>query len=502
MSSIDAEPDASAVEADEKPKLSLEVTVEQPNACKRHVVVLISEADVDRYRGEATDEMQPKAAVPGFRPGRAPRKLVEARFRSEIEERTKGSLLLDAVTQAMDENDFSAISEPDFDFDAVALPDKGPLTLEFDVEVRPDFEMPAWEGLKLNRFATEPTDEEIDKQVERLKAKYSRTETVERPARHGDKLTVDIDVASAEDESNVLHQLEDIELPLQQEIVFPDATIADFDSLMHDIKLKEKRTVEVEIGDDAANAELAGKKAQLTFRVKQIREEVLPTTSELLTQLEDEDIESEEDLRERLRKELSHQINYHNQQAIRGQITSLLTESADLELPEDLVKRQTERELQRAVYELQAAGFPDESIRAHANKIRQDASDRTNRALKEHFILERIADEQEIDASTADFDNEIQRIAARNSESPRRVRARLEKRGEMDVIRNQIVERKVVDLICEKAEFEDKPVEDAMKPETDSYGCETPIAGTAKEDLPLAKHKDDAQQLPVQPERT
>ena len=137
MSSIDAEPDASAVEADEKPKLSLEVTVEQPNACKRHVVVLISEADVDRYRGEATDEMQPKAAVPGFRPGRAPRKLVEARFRSEIEERTKGSLLLDAVTQAMDENDFSAISEPDFDFDAVALPDKGPLTLEFEVEVRP-----------------------------------------------------------------------------------------------------------------------------------------------------------------------------------------------------------------------------------------------------------------------------------------------------------------------------------------------------------------------------
>jgi len=79
--------------------------------------------------------------------------------------------------------------------------------------------------------------------------------------------------------------------------------------------------------------------------------------------------------------------------------------------------------------------------------------------LKEHFILERIAEEEEIDADEQDYEAEIRLIAAQSSESPRRVRARLEKSGSMDVLRNQIIERKVIERILESAKFKEVPYE-------------------------------------------
>ena len=121
------------------------------------------------------------------------------------------------------------------------------------------------------------------------------------------------------------------------------------------------------------------------------------------------------------------------------------------------MERQSYRELERAVLELQRSGFSEEEIHAHENLLRQNSRVLTARALKEHFILERIAEDQEIEAEEEDYDSEIRLIAAQRNESPRRVRARLEKSGSMDVLRNQIIERKVVDLILEHAQFHEVP---------------------------------------------
>src|SRR6056297_4014465 len=96
-------------EGQEKTPLSLEVNVDKSSTCERHVTVTVAREDIDRYLREAFDELKQKAEVPGFRPGRAPRKLVESRFKDQIEERVKGSLLTDALAQLGDEQQFTAI---------------------------------------------------------------------------------------------------------------------------------------------------------------------------------------------------------------------------------------------------------------------------------------------------------------------------------------------------------------------------------------------------------
>ena len=148
--------------------------VTSPSACERHVTVTISRADIDRYFDDAFGEMMPTAAVPGFRIGRAPRKVVENRFRDEVSDQVKSALLLDSLEQISEEQRFTAISEPNFDLEAVEVPKEGPMTFEFTIEVRPEFDLPKWKGLKLKRPVREFTDADIDEQLEQMLSRYGQ----------------------------------------------------------------------------------------------------------------------------------------------------------------------------------------------------------------------------------------------------------------------------------------------------------------------------------------
>src|SRR5262245_57360034 len=178
---------------DEAPqKLDLDVQVTNPSACERHVTVTIARADIERYFDEAFGEMMPTAAVPGFRAGRAPRKVVEHRFRDEVAEQVKSSLLLDSLEQISQEQRFTAISEPDFDLEAVEVPKEGPMTFEFTIEVRPEFDLPKWKGLKLSRPVRKFTDEDVSEQLGQMLSRYGQLAPFEGKASEGDYLSVNI----------------------------------------------------------------------------------------------------------------------------------------------------------------------------------------------------------------------------------------------------------------------------------------------------------------------
>jgi trigger factor len=140
---------------------------------------------------------------------------------------------------------------------------------------------------------------------------------------------------------------------------------------------------------------------------------------------------------------------------------------------------------------LRRSGFDDDSIRRHVNELRQSVMASTAKALKEHFILERIAEDESIAETAADYDEEIRAIASQSGESPRRVRASLEKRGLMDVLRNQIIERKTLDLITSSATFTDIPFE-FPKPDSDAVDHAVCGAVVGDEEIPTANHAEAA----------
>jgi trigger factor len=447
--------EAAADEGKEPERLSLDVKIDSPSACERHVTVTVSREDVDRYLDEAYSELMDTAAVPGFRVGRAPRKLVESRFKDEIGEKIKGSLLMDSLSQISEEQSFTAISEPELKLDAIEVPDEGPMVFEFDIEVRPEFELPKWRGLKIERPVREFTDADVDEQLEQMLARYGQLAPFDGAAAEGDYVTANIRVTH---DGKTIAQEDERVLRLRPTLSFLDGRLEGFGKLLEGAQAGEKRNGKVELTQDAPNEELRGKSVDVEFEVLEVKKLKLPElTADFLQEMGNFD--SVEKMREAIRANLQRQLDYEQQKKARQQITAELIKKADWELPPGLLKRQSVRELERAVMEMRRAGFSEAEIRARQNELRQNSAGSTAKALKEHFILERIAEEEKIEAGEGDFESEIFLIAMQSGESPRRVRAQIEKRGLMDVLQNQIVERKVLERVQAEAKFKDLPYE-------------------------------------------
>lgn len=479
-----ASPETAEAPDQEKQKLTLEVKIEEPSACERHITATIARDDIERYMSEAIDELMPEAAVPGFRPGRAPRKLVENRFRKDVTQQVKGSLLMDAIAQITEEEDLSAISEPDFDYEAIDVPDEGPMTFEFDLEVRPDFEMPQWKGLKLEKPVREHGPDEVDKHLKKMLRRHAEMVDKDGPVEPSDYVTVDMEFSAG---GEVVSELPDETVCVMPVLSFYDGKLKGFDKLMKGAAVGDTREAKVKLSSDAANESLRGEEVEAKFKVLEVHRMELPELDgPMLERLGG--FENEGDLRDAVKEHLERQLNYQGNQRVRQQIADLLTESANWELPPDLLRRQSQRELNRAVLELRSAGFSDEEIKAHESDLRQNSRESTAKALKEHFILERIAEDQDIDAAPGDFDTEIAMIAAQSGENPRRVRARLEKQDMMDTLRNQIIERKVIELIQSEADFKEVPF---APEESETEAVEHFIGGEPQAEIPAAKHGEE-----------
>jgi trigger factor len=127
-------------------------------------------------------------------------------------------------------------------------------------------------------------------------------------------------------------------------------------------------------------------------------------------------------------------------------------------LPHDLLVRQARKAMARKVMEMKADGVSEQEIAQRQRLLQQDILESTALALKEHFVLQKIAEVEKIEVDDDDLDDEIERLAAQNDESPRRVRARLEKDDLLDALAAEMIERKALDLILESAEYEDVPL--------------------------------------------
>ncbi len=441
-----------SVEEETQP-LSLEVKIDERGACERHVTVTVSREDIERYFDNEFSELMTSAQVPGFRVGHAPRRLIEARFRKDVADRVKSALLMDSIGQINEREDLSPISEPDFKFDAIELPDEGPMTFEFDLEVRPQFDVPQWKGLKIERPVREFTDADVDEALERELARFGKLVPHSGAAKSGDYITTNLSFVH---DGETLSSAEEEVIRIRPVLSFRDGRIEDFDKLMVGVKAGETRTAEATLTEDAPNRALRGQKVTARFEILEVKRLELPElTPEFLAS--NGDFESEAELRDAIRDNLYRQLEYHQHRRAREQVTAALTVAANWELPPTLLERQSEREMQRAVLELQRSGFSDDEIRAYENQLRQNSRAEVARALKEHFILERIAEDQGIDADADDYEQEIALIAAQSGETSRRIRARLEKSGGMDALRNQVIERKVIGLILSEATFTEVP---------------------------------------------
>ena len=466
-------------------KLTINVDVAETGSCSRHITIKVSREDVDYYVDREVEELWKSQAIPGFRPGKAPRKLVAKRFNKEIKERVKGSLILDSISQANTDLNLVPISEPDLKVDDIILPEEGEFIYEYNIEVRPTFDIPNWKGLKIKKYTHDFTSEEIDAEILRYRTAHGRLETKDGPAASDDyirtNLTFEVDGAP-------ISPTKTETLRIRPTLSFTDCVIKDFDKLVAGAVPGDVRVHNVVLSKDILNEELRGKEVVAKFEILEVLTAIIPELDEEFLK-EIGGFDNVGDFRDAILNELTRQLEYEQYQYARRQICEALTANANWELPPKLLKDQEEREYVRAVLELRRAGFSDEQILKQSNILRRNASQTMTTALKQHFVFEAIAESEGVVDEDRDYQIEYALIAAQTGENPRRVASRIEREGKTDVVRNQIIERKVVDLIQREADFVNVPYESGFSAHDAEEAVEI-SAGSDDSGIPEATEED------------
>jgi trigger factor len=445
---------ATETPAEEKKKLAQTVDIQDVGPCKKHIKVSIDRGDIDRLMDDKFKELMPEANIAGFRPGKAPRQLVIKRFQKDVADQVKGELLLASMEQLAEDHEIAPLSRPDFDPLKIEIPKEGPLVYEFEVEVRPEFEVPNYKGLKIKRPVHEFTDAEVAEEERRILAPYGQiVPKPEGKAEVGDVIIAD---GATKDGDRVLGSFKELTVRVESRLAFKDGVAEHFADQVKGANAGDTRTVDITMSSNVADESLRGKPVKATFEIKDVKTLRMPELSHEF--LHGFGVHTPEQFHELIRVVLKRRLEYLQRQSARQQIMEQLAGQTNWELPQDLLQRQARRAMHRRIMEMRAEGLSENEIAGRLRLLQQDIIQSTAAALKEHFVLQKIADLEKIDIDEEDIEDEIDRIAAQDGQSPRRVRARLEKEDMMEALAAEIIENKTLDLILQSAEYEDVPL--------------------------------------------
>lgn len=435
-------------------KMTLGVDVRDIGPCKKHVKVSVPEADIAYIRNFVLSEMKSKAAVPGFRPGKAPKDIIAKKFARELNDEIKQKVLIGSLEQLSQDTNIEPINEPDLDVENLTIPDSGSFDYEFQVEVRPAFDMPAYDQMTIKRPVRETAAADIDQAQQRFLEQYLELIPTDGAVEAGDSVNI---CAAFSHKGETLQDHAHFTARVRPTLRFEDGEIVEFDKLLVGAKAGETRETTIVISKEAENVAMRGEKVQVTLKVEKVDRVKLPELNKALFQRVG--VETIDELRIEIEQALQRQVQYDQRQAVRKQVLEKITASATWELPEDLVLKQVENAMYREVLEMQQAGYTEPQIRARENELRQHQVSMTRQAMKEHFILDKIATQEGIEVNQYDIEAELHYMAMSRGENVRRLRARMEKSGVIENLEAQIRERKAVDVILSKAVFEDVPME-------------------------------------------
>jgi trigger factor len=440
-----------AVATEQDEAFEYPITIEDAGPGSKKVSVEIPRDRITTELEKQFKELRQQAAVPGFRVGHAPQKLIEKRFSTDVKEQVRRSLISESYEQAVEKNKLQVIGEPEFENpDAIKLPDEGALSYSFTVEVQPDFSLPGLEHLEVKKPMVQINDENVDQAMQNLREQQGALVPVEdRGVEARDYLTADVHVKL---DGNVIAHQHDAQIVARPGRL-GGIQIDDLDKQLEGMKPGETRTISAHAPDTHANEQLRGKDVQIEISLKDFkRMELVEVTPEFLADL---GFDTEEELRQALREQMEEKIHADVQQNMREQVNQYLLANTQVDLPAKLSDKQTDRLANRRAIDMMMRGVPRDQVEANIERLRHGARDEAIRELKLFFILQKLANEQGVDVDEPELNGRIAMLAAQRETRPEKLKQEMSKDGSLANLYIQMREQKAVDNVLEKAKIQE-----------------------------------------------
>ena len=434
----------------------MNVTVENLAPCKKLVRVEVDAQKVDEAFEAMTRDFQRKAKFPGFRPGKVPREFVARKFEKEIQDEAKAKLINDSYKRALEEQKLDVVANPDIE--EIQFGRGRPLQFAATVETAPEFELPEYKGLPARVESRAVTEADVDQALQVLRAQRVSYRTVDRPlAASGEVAVVNY---TGQCEGKPITQIAPTAMGLTEKKGFwiemgSDSFIRGFAQQLLGAKAGEKRTVTVEFPADFVTPQLAGKRGVYEVQVVEVKEKYLPPLDDQLAQAYE--AQSLEKLREGVRRDLENELTHKRSTSIRNQLIQGLMGRVQFELPETSVANETKRRVYDMVNGQQRRGATLEQIEEHKDQTYSVATQEAKERVKFAFLIQRIAEKEDIKVSDDEINRSISELAAANKIPREKLAKDLRERNALIGIYDQIMTQKVLEFLERNAQLIDAP---------------------------------------------
>jgi len=437
------------------------ITVEEAGPCRKRISVEIPADAVDNQMEAAFGTVAEQVSIPGFRKGHAPRRLVEKRYASYVTDETRSRLVSQAYEQAVRDNELKVLGQPPAEvFEAIEVESGKPVSFEVEVEVMPEFDLPELKGINvLKPDATLPegvVDEEIKKISINEGSLDERDDSDRADYVTGNAVMTDSDGTEHYNIEGAVVQIpEDGDEGMILGVIVPD-----FFKQMGTPKIDDKVSISLKGPENHEVEALRGKDLTVEYEVTKIYRIVPAVISDLVAKYGFND---EEQLQEMVTNQLQQRAEVQQQAVMRQQVVKHLSDSVEFDLPEGLTSQQAARNLQRQRMELMYRGVDPAEIEQQMAELRGASTDSARNELKQFFILNKAAEELNVQIENEEINARIVQMAMQQGKRPEQVVEELQKSGQAQTLMQQVREHKTIDQILSDAEVEEVSADDFNK---------------------------------------
>jgi trigger factor len=457
----------------------VKTSVESLEGNKVKLSVEVDENEFESDLDAAFRRISREVRIPGFRPGKAPRRILEARLGPEVaREEALRHAVPEYYAKAVRDHDVDVIAAPEIDI--TGGEDEGPVAFDAVVEIRPEISVGGYDSLRVTIPSPEVTEADVDEQIDRIREQYADLRAVDRPAIDDDQVRIDIrGTQDGEPVSGLT--AEDYVYPVGSGSVVPEL----------DQNLRGAKPGDI-LEFEAEHPEPDQSPVLFRILVKEVNERVLPEPTDEWA-AEASEFDTYDELRRDVTKRSRMVAKVRGQMAVRERVADALADLVAEELPEALINSEMQARLQDLAMRLQAQNMPLEQYLAASGRTTDDLQNElreaADQAVRVDLGLRSVAALEDIEATDDEVDAEIDQLAARVEQKPERVRKQLEEGEQLPELRNDIRKRKALDWLIDHVEVVD---EEGHEIDSGDLVVEDDDAASVEEPEPTGSAEADA----------
>jgi trigger factor len=410
------------------------------NETRKNVRVEIPSDVVDAEIERIARDFSKKARIPGFRPGKAPARVIKQRFKDQILHDVAHDLIPRAMDEAFRERGVEPVDTPDVR--DVIIEEGQPLTFTASFDTVPPFDPGDLTTISLQRPAVAIDEAAVNGALQRLRDRAARHEPVEgRGVEQGDTVMLDLE---RKDPDGATDTHNDVPVELGAKANPPG-----FDEQLLGLDVGATKTFTIQYPSDYAIAELAGTEVSYTVTVRSVKRRVVPELDDEFAK--DVGVESLEALKARVREDLEHEARHAADREVRNALMKQLAARLPFEVPQSLVARELDRRLEEFARRLIDQNIDPRQAGVDWNAFRESQREVAREAVASALVLDELTRREHIDVTDDEVEREVSRYAERSGRTPASVRATLEKEGGLSRVYAGLRREKSIDFAMSRA---------------------------------------------------